>query len=156
MCKRQKSSHSLNFRCTSWKTTHRPSKLSVRPERKRMVNTHQHWRCQSQNPVVGSTAVQTQGAECCSSQSRRQEAQAEGRLKTALLTGIQSWEHSAGRGPGSGQMLVADRHQRPGQQQALKTQTQRQMKRTTLREKKSNFSMCWVVTFVTELVFAAG
>lgn len=136
MRKRQKSPHSLNFRCTSWKPTYRLTKLSLRPERKRMVNTHQYWRYRSQNLAVGSTAVQTQGAEYCLSQSQRQEAQAESQLKTALSTGIQSWEHLAGRSPGSGQMLVADRRQMPGQQQALKTQSQRQMKRTTLREKE--------------------
>lgn len=51
--------------------------------------------------------------------------------------------------------LLADRHQMLGQQQVLKTQSQTQTKRTTLREQKRNFSICRAFFFVCLFVCVA-
>lgn len=97
-----------------------------------MVSTHHHWGYQSRKLAVGLPAVRTQRAECCSSLSQRQKEQGESQQKTMLSTTIQNLEHLAGWSLDLGQMLVADRRQRLGQQQALEAQSQTETKTMTL------------------------
>lgn len=105
-------------------------------KRARMVGTHRHWGYRSQRLAAGLPAVRTQGAECCWSPSRRQRERAESRQKTTVRTATQNLERSAARSLGLGRMLVTDRRQRLGQQQALQAQSQTETKTMTLGDRE--------------------